>query len=86
MTTEPAPLDWTQENREGRGPSFIASVDGVAFGFVSDRGETYTPPEGGHRCRWKVWATEAGGECATVEDGRAAVDAEWARVNPEQEP
>lgn len=78
MTTEAHPLDWTEEPREGRGPSFIASADGVKIGFVSDRGEEFAGPA---RCRWKVWPSDIGADCAAVEDGKAAVADEWARVN-----
>jgi len=79
-----AQLDWTEELRPGRGPALVASAAGTKFGFVSDRGEAYTPPPGGKRCRWQVWATGAGADVDTLEEGRAAVEAEWARVNEEQ--
>lgn len=79
------PLTWSQEDRPGRGPSHIATVDGRKVGFVSDRGEHADLPEGAKRCRWQVWQSQMGGEVDTAEDGRTAVEAEWARLNEEQE-
>lgn len=77
-------LVWAEEPREGRGPSLIATADGTKIGFVSDRGEHAYTSYFLKRYRWQIWEPRAFGEADTLEEGRAAVEAEWARVNEEQ--